>query len=312
MKTLFKPHSLAIFSAAFLWAVGGVFFIPKLYHLDVNLVVLIQHILPSIIFTIGFLIWKRDVFSEIKNVSKTDWITFLSVAFFGGYLGTYAITQAFFTAYSTGESLSTIFFFQKLQPIFAVLLAVILLKESLSKKFWEVAILAIIGSYLLTFGINFPEISLSNTALVVSGWAALAAFSWGASTTISKKALTNVSFEAGTYLRFLLTGAIVMVIIGIFGMDSEKISVSIADWKIFGYIAITTGGLALWLYYWGLKHITASNSAIYEMAMPVFALTLEQFVAPHILDGFVAPEISGSQILGGLILVFAGLWLAKK
>lgn len=307
------PRIFAIIAAAFLWAVGGVFFVPKLYHINVHLVVFIQHIIPAI-FLLFWVLGQKKIKTEIKNLPTKSWRDFSLVSLFGGFLGTYAITQAFFTAYASQISLSPIFFLQKLQPIFAVLAAVFLLKEHLSKRFWQAGTLAIIGSYLLTFGFTFPELSTNNQTLITSGWALLAAFSWGISTTISKKSLQPVSPLTGTFLRFLITSLIAASII-IFVPDvsfAQIADITAHEWKIFGIIAATTGGLALWLYYWGLKKISASNSAIYEMSMPFFALGLEQLLAPILLENFTKPSISYAQILGGIILAGGILYLSQK
>ncbi|PID70167.1 EamA family transporter [bacterium DOLZORAL124_38_8] len=297
-------RSGAIILAAFLWAVGGVFFIPQLFHIPVLLVVFIQHLIPTF-GIILFILLQPSLRAEIQNIRRHTWLNFLWVAFFGGFLGTYAITQAFFGAYSAQISVSPIFFLQKLQPIFAVLSAVFILKESLSKRFWTAGIIALVGSYGLTFGLSLPEINTDNQTLISALWALLAAFSWGISTTISKKSLQTVSPLIGTFMRFFLTMSVCFVLILILPQVhlSAIQDISNKEWNLFVIIAVTTGGLALWLYYWGLKKISATHSAIYEMSMPLFALTLEQFLAPFILSGFERPVITITQIISGFILL---------
>ena len=49
-------------------------------------------------------------------------------------------------------------------------------------------------------------------------------------------------------------------------------------------IAFTTGGPAMFLYYCGLKHTTASSSTILELAFPLTAILLEYFIRGNILN----------------------------
>jgi drug/metabolite transporter (DMT)-like permease len=52
---------------------------------------------------------------------------------------------------------------------------------------------------------------------------------------------------------------------------------------IFLLIAFTTGGTAIFLYYYGLKKITASVAAICELAFPLTAIILEYILRKNIL-----------------------------
>ena len=50
--------------------------------------------------------------------------------------------------------LSVVVLIQKLQPLFAIALSAIILKEKLSNRFIGLALIAMVGGYLATFGIN--------------------------------------------------------------------------------------------------------------------------------------------------------------
>jgi len=60
---------------------------------------------------------------------------------------------------------------------------------------------------------------------------------------------------------------------------------------------LTTGGTAIFIYYWGLKRVTASRSTIYELIFPVSAIVLEYFIHDKIL--------TAGQWLGAVIVVIA-------
>ena len=75
-------------------------------------------------------------FSSLKQLKKKDWLAFFGVALLGGAIGTMAITKALF--YVNFVNLSVVILLQKLQPVFAISLATIFLKEKLPKEFFLV------------------------------------------------------------------------------------------------------------------------------------------------------------------------------
>jgi len=200
---------LFIIIAATLWALDGVVLRPNLYALPVPLVVFIEHGLAFLIM-LPFLIKE---FKEVKKLKLGDWGAFFWVAIFGGALGTMFITKALF--YVDFVNLSVVVLIQKLQPIFALLLAGLILKEKLPKKFFTWASVAIIAIYFVTFPDFVPNFSTGDKTLIAALFSLGAAFAWGSSTVFSKRALKQVSFRLGTYLRFGLTTIIMLVIVSV-------------------------------------------------------------------------------------------------
>jgi len=277
--------------AATLWAVDGIVLRPFLFNLPVPLVVFIETTIVAIILTPFF----YNNFHLIKNLHYKDWIAFVGVAFFGGALGTMAITRAlFFVNY---VNLSIVIFIQKLQPVFAISLAAIVLKEKLNKEFIIWATTAIIGAYIITFGFNLPLMDTGDKTAIAALFALIAAFSFGFSTVLSKRALRNIGFQLGTYLRFSITSVIMLIII-LFTKDFNYITnISTNQFLVFLIIAFSTGGPAIFLYYYGLKKISASVATICELAFPLSAVILEYFVHGKIL--------SPVQWIGAIILLFS-------
>lgn len=263
--------------AASLWGVDGIVLRPSLYSLPVALVVFIESSIVAVLLTP--LLFKN--ISTLKKLSFKDWLAYAGVALLGGAVGTMAITKALF--YVNFVNLSIIILLQKLQPVFAISLAAIFLKEKLHKEFFLWAALAIVGAYLMTFGFTIPDFNAGDKTTIAALFALLAALSFSSSTVLSKRALLNVSFELGTYLRFAITSIIMFVIIIAAG-DAESIqTISSHQLVIFFIIAFTTGGPAIFLYYYGLKRITASVASICELAFPLTAVVLEYFVHGNIL-----------------------------
>jgi drug/metabolite transporter (DMT)-like permease len=75
------------------------------------------------------------------------------------------------------------------------------------------------------------------------------------------------------------------------------------QWLVFLIIVLTTGGLATFLYYFGLKQITASLSSVCELAFPLTAVILEFLLHGRLL-GWV-------QWVGVLILLMSILKVSR-
>jgi drug/metabolite transporter (DMT)-like permease len=264
--------------AASLWAVDGIVLRPSLYTLPVTLVVFVESSIVALILAPFF----KKHFIVFKKLAPKDWLAFIGVALFGGAIGTMAITRALF--YVDFVNLSIVVFIQKMQPIFAIALAGLLLKEKLKKEFFIWAGLAIAGAYIMTFGFNFPNLKTGDKTTIAALFALLAAFSFGSSTVLSKRALRNVGYEIGTYLRFSITALIMLIIVLSSGTIVSVSEITSNQLWIFLIIAFSTGGPAIFLYYYGLKNISASVATICELAFPLVAVVLEYFVHDNILS----------------------------
>ena len=269
---------LLVVIAASLWAVDGIVLRPSLYSLPVPLVVFVESAIVAILLSPFFI--KR--FSSLKQLKKKDWLAFFGVALLGGAIGTMAITKALF--YVNFVNLSVVILLQKLQPVFAISLATIFLKEKLPKEFFLWAGLAIVGAYFMTFGTTLPNFSTGDKTTIATLFALLAAFSFSSSTVLSKRALRNVDYEMGTYLRFLFATIIMLIIAASTGDILSLPEITTKQIIIFLIIAFTTGGAAIFLYYYGLKKISASVASICELAFPLTAVVLEYFVHGNILS----------------------------
>lgn len=264
--------------AASLWGVDGIVLRPALYSLPVPLVVFIESSIVALLLTPYFI----NKLPELKNLKQTDWLAFFLVALLGGAIGTMAITKALF--YVNFVNLSIVILLQKLQPVFAITMAALFLREKLPVQFFFWAGLAIIGAYFMTFGTKLPNLSTGDKTLIAALFSLLAAFSFSSSTVLSKRALRNVSFGMGTYLRFLFSAFIMLILVVSLGDLKNVSEITTYQTIIFFIIAFTTGGLAIFLYYFGLKKITASVAAICELAFPLTAVVLEYFLRGNILD----------------------------
>lgn len=269
---------LFVIIAASLWGVDGIVLRPALFSLPVPLVVFVESTIVAILISPYFI---RHL-PSLKFLKTKDWLAFFLLALFGGAIGTMAITKALF--YVNFVNLSVVILLQKLQPVFAIALASVFLKEKLSFRFIFWAGIAIVGAYFMTFGTNLPDFSTGDKTTVAAIFSLLAALSFSASTVLSKRALRNVSFGMGTYLRFLFSAVIMLVIVVFIGDTKNIPDITATQIIVFLIIALTTGGTAIFLYYYGLKRISASVATICELAFPFTAIILEYFLRGNILD----------------------------
>jgi drug/metabolite transporter (DMT)-like permease len=263
--------------AASLWGIDGVVLRPELYSLPVGLVVFIESSIVAILLSPIFL----KQYGKLKALTFADWGSFVGVALFGGSIGTMAITKALF--YVDYVNLSIVILIQKLQPVFALVLAGLILKERLPRIFFLWAALAIGGAYLMTFGFKTPATANEGNNAMAAMYSIIAALSFASSTVFSKRALRNVGFELGTYLRFLISSIIMFLIVLPLGELPQITEVTQRQFLIFLLIAFTTGGAAIFLYYYGLKTVTASVATICELAFPLTAVILEYLLRGNIL-----------------------------
>jgi drug/metabolite transporter (DMT)-like permease len=283
--------ALAIMSAAFLWGVDGVVLRPSLYSLDVAVVVFLEHFIAFLFM--APLMWNAR--KELPRLHHSGVLAFVWIALFGGAIGTMAITQALFLV--DFIPLSVPILIQKLQPLFAIIFAVFMLKEKPSKKFYAYAALALVGSYLVTFGFEQPVVSLENKTLVAALLGLLAAFSWGSCTTVGRFAVSKVSSNMATYLRFGLTSLIMMLLILGLGKIGGFAAIGPGHLLTLLIIVFSSGGVAMMMYYYGLKSVPASKATIFELVFPLTAIMLD-----FVLHGKM---LSIGQLFGAAILMYS-------
>lgn len=265
--------ALAVAGSAMLWGVDGILLTPQLYNLNTAFVVFVIHLFPFLLMNFFFFRQYR----LLKTMSRPDFLYFTLIALFGGALGTLAIVKSLFLLHF--NNLSVIVLLQKLQPVFAVILARIILKEKIKKHFVLWACIALIGGYFLTFGWALPDFSTDGiTTFYAALLSLLAAFSFGSSTVFSKKILGNYSFYASTFFRYFFTTVIMLVIVLATGHIGDFSQITPRNWMFIALIGLTTGSGAIFLYYYGLRHVKASVSTFLELMYPITAVVLDYFV----------------------------------
>jgi len=288
----------AIILAATMWGFDGVVLTPRLYNLNVGFVVFMLHFVPFVLM--NTFLFKE--YKKLKKFTKADFLLLGGIAFFGGALGTLAIVKALFLV--RFDHLSIIVLLQKLQPIFAIILAAIFLKEKIKRRFIFWGLLAIIASYFLTFGLNKPNMSEDAPLIQAALWALVAAFSFGSATVLGKKALTRLPYYTTNFFRFGFTTVLMLIYVLVIGKLGEFQNVTQTNWLFFLIIAVTTGSGAIFLFYYGLNKVTAIVSTICELFFPISAIIFDYFINHH--------SLSLIQWISAVIMILAVVEISYK
>ena len=270
--------AIAVSLASMMWGFDGVVLTPRLYNLNVVYVVFVLHLIPFLIMNI----FLHKEYRHLKSFTSQDYLTFFLVALLGGAIGTLAIVKALFLI--DFRHLTVVVLLQKLQPVFAIALAVFLLKERLKNKFILWASVAVVASYFLVFGFNLPDFNTGANTIYAALYSLLAAFSFGCSTVFSKKILLKYSFYTGTFYRYGFTTLIMLIFVTVAGKFNQFSVTTNENWMFFLIIAFTTGSGAIFLFYYGLVRIRAIIATICELFFPISAIFFDYIVNGKILS----------------------------
>jgi drug/metabolite transporter (DMT)-like permease len=210
--------------------------------------------------------------------------------------GSSAIATTLFTAaFALGDPI-TPQALQKLQPLVAILLAAVILKERVRPQFWLFAVPAILAAWFLAFAEPFDvSLSTARAALLAVGAASL----WAAGTVLGRFVGAELSATHVTTLRFFF-GLVTMT--AIVGLREDPYTI---PWDGVPYVivlALIPGLLALSLYYRGLRHTPATRATLAELAFPVTAAIVGVV--------FLGSTLVASQWVGFTVLLAAVTLLA--
>ena len=229
-------------------------------------IVMFEHVALVAIFAPtlikSFSTWKRMNWKEILGL--------LFIAWGGSALATVLLTQA----YSIGEPI-TATLLQKLQPAFAVSLAAPILRERPKWMFFVCFALALVGAYLMSFGLSWVSDPASSKVLTAALLAIGAAAIWGGCTVIGRWTLHRLEPFTVTGLRFTLALPMLFVwnlLQG--GISASQFTLVPAALLPLAAIILLPDALGMALYYFGLNRTTASQATLAELAYPATAVLL--------------------------------------
>lgn len=280
---------LYIFIAAVLWGLDGILR-RSLYDLPPITIVFFEHLIGLAI--IAPFLWKAR---SVEKLEKREWCALGIVALLSGVLGTLFFTTALLKV--NFIPFSVVFLIQKLQPVFAVAMAWVVLRERPTSNYILWAALALLAGYFVTFPMGAVNFADGGAHITAALFAFAAAVAWGSSTALSRFALLSHSNTFVTGMRFLLTVPIALVFAFMLGASETLMRVTATQYGYLMLIALSTGMLALWVYYRGLRTTPVRISAVVELAFPMTAVVIDYFLYGVMLHW--------SQYLAAVVLLYA-------
>lgn len=295
LRNIGASGPILIVTAAVLWALDGVIR-RHLYSLPPITIIFFEHLIGLVII-LPF-VWKNFV---KEKLGKREFLLIVLVAILSGLLGTLWFTTALLKVHFI--SFSVVFLLQKLQPIFAIASASIFLKEKFNHHYTRWALLALVSAYFVTFPNGHVNLGTGEGTVIAALYALGAAFAWGTSTTFSKMILTKLSYKVSTFYRFLITTIIAFFVVVVLGYFPSLSTPTIPQFGLFALIAVSTGVVALMIYYKGLSKTPVHITTMLELTFPFIAIFIDMTL--------YNTTLSVSQLIFAVILSFAIYKIAK-
>jgi drug/metabolite transporter (DMT)-like permease len=276
-------HWFGLLFAVFCWGLSFPLLKVALDEVEPITLAAIRYLI-AVIPLIIFMVARSGINSFIKPL-KENFLFFLCLGLVGitlpNIFQNYGMTM-------TQSHLSAII--QASGPVFTIILAVLILKESLGRNKVLGTIIALSGTLLLVSGSGadlFGNTSFGNFLVLMS------AISYAVSSILSKKILHKYDpLCAATMSMFL--GTIVLIALMIFESPAQKVpQISTQGWMIILILAILPGALALLIWYSILKTTEVSRIILFIYLIPIFAAVIsyiwlkEEILITTILFGFL-------------------------
>ncbi|MFX1254876.1 MAG: DMT family transporter [Promethearchaeota archaeon] len=277
-----------------------------------SFIVLVEHIIGTMI-TVPLLLLQRGrkrLLEQLKKFERDDWF---SLAFIS--VGSGIALYFFLIALAMGNPTVAILI-QKTQPLITLLVAMVVLKERPTLRYYIALTVSLIGLYLLAFKDPLGPLDITDPAkffeLIAVLCSLVAAALWGSNTVFGRK-LTESGIEYWdlTTLRYI-GGTIVLIAFNFiaFAYTADNFGALLQPVTTFGpleipmlgiiaicYFAILTGGIIpLAIYYLGLRWSKASIAGLAELAFPLLAIFVNFIFA-------IGEALSLTQLIGTAILL---------
>jgi drug/metabolite transporter (DMT)-like permease len=276
---------LLVAVGAAMWGTDGILRVPLLEVASPSQIVLLEH-LVLLLYSVPAVVLGWRFF---RGLGMAQWISLLIIGWGGSALATLLFT----TAFAVGNP-TVVILLQKTQPLFAIVLAAVLLRERLGWAYWPCFAVAMVGAYLISFGNLDPFAALGSAELLAAALALGAALLWGSSTVLGRLVLKDMPFHALTGARLLLAAPLLVGIVVVQDAVGGLGAAFASEPGRVILLALIPGLLGLLLYYRGLAGTRASYATLAELAFPATAVVLNWT--------FLGVGVSANQVLGFVLL----------
>jgi drug/metabolite transporter (DMT)-like permease len=281
------------------WGIEPLFRVLLLHSLTSAQIVLLEHVIIGAV-VLPILIKNR---AELRTLKWKQLGALIFISWGGSAIATILFTQGL----AMGGNLNALVLLQKLQPLFAIILARFLLKEILPKNFFPLFLVAIVGTYFLTFGFSLPIGHWSDFIQMGSLFSLGAAALWGGSTVMGRLLVGNLKYETVTALRFVVAIPLLLIITiqegAAWNWPTASSELSLVLLNLFGQ-ALLPGLLGLLIYYKGLTTTKASVATLAELSFPMVSVLMNWFIMDQV--------ITWAQASGFVLIWLALFFISKK
>ena len=250
-------------------------------------------IIGIIFFVIGSFQYKFDY----KKFKKVNWGYLILIGLIGGGLA--------FLLFFSGLKFTTsgrAAFIQKTLPLYVTILAVLFLKEKVTKKQSLALLIMIIGLWILMYSQITPSILWENPSygdmLIL-----LATILWAIENVIAKRVMIEgESNFIVTFSRMFIGGIFLLLSIPLLGKIDLLFTLSISQVTNITISTIILLGYVLF-WYWSLKFINVSKAATILLLAPVVTLILG--------IAMLNEPVSIIQLLGSVIILVGAYFVTK-
>ncbi len=294
--------ALVILSCA-LWALDTLIRYPLIGEgVSATSIVFYEHLILSAVFLTVFF----KSFEKILQAKKSHFFYFFGIGAIGSALATLAFTKAFVFL-----NPSLVILLQKFQPVVAIALASWVLGERINKEFVIWASICILGAALISYE-DIVRLAQSPKSLseilfhpgAAQGYA-LTIFSiigWGAATVFGKKlavdGYTNEQIMSG---RFLM-GMLALVPFAL--LEPQVFNHKVEVYGKISLMVFISGLLAMYIFYQGLRKVSARSCSLAEMFFPFMAVIVNWI--------FLDATLTFAQLAGGAVLLLGSIVIQVK
>lgn len=264
---LWRPTSAGSFSlvilGASLWGTDPLFRQWLALQVPVSVIVFWEHFLPALI--VAPLAW-RGLRRAMMRFTIADWLSLVALGCGASAIATLLFTEAF-----TYGSPATPVLLQQIQPLVAVVLARMILRERTQRRFAAYLVGGMAGAYLIAFP-HPTDVSVRGwqPAMLTLGAAGL----WGMGTVLGRRLGSMIPFKELTALRLVFGLLAASAVVALQGDAPMVWHLGAKSFLALAALALVPGLLALLVYYRGLRGTPASAATIGELAFPLTALVV--------------------------------------
>jgi drug/metabolite transporter (DMT)-like permease len=260
---------------------GGTHIVAKAVVADIDAATLT--FLRTIIASLGLYLIAR-IRSGPLNIERKDWLQIAFLGFVGVTLNQYLYLYGM--KFSTAANGALLY---AATPVFVLLFARVVTKESITPKKTFGIMLAFVGISIVIFerGVDFSSGYAYGNLMIL-----IAVIGWTLFTVLGKKMLVKYgSLKTTTAMMFC--GALMISPIGIVSsVNFDFAQISLLHWGGVLYLSLGTSILGYLLWYHALSRIEASKVAVFTNIQPVFATILSLiFLNYSITPAFVTGSI---------------------